>query len=63
MRVRTVAGGLTVNAVAGSYVVVLGLNIDAADRAGLRGFAIRREDKAVGETRSEERRVGKECRL
>ena len=50
MRVRTVAGGLTVNAVAGSYVVVLGLNIDAADRAGLRGFAIRREDKAVGET-------------
>lgn len=50
MRVRTVAGGLTVNAVAGSYVVVLGLNIDDADRAGLRGFAIQREDKAEGET-------------
>ena len=36
MRVRTVAGGLTVNAVAGSYVVILGLNINDADRAGLR---------------------------
>src|SRR5262245_5233833 len=50
MRVRTVAGGLTVNAIAGSYVVVLGLNIDEASRAGLRGFAIRREDKTEGET-------------
>lgn len=50
MRVRTVSGGLTVNAVAGSYVVVLGLNIDDAGRAGLRGFAIQREDKVAGET-------------
>jgi hypothetical protein len=50
MRVRTVAGGLTVNAVAGSYVVVLGLDIDEAGRAGLRGFAIQREDKVEGET-------------
>ena len=50
MRVRTVAGGLTVNAVAGSYVVVLGLNINDADRAGLRGFAIQREDKTENET-------------
>jgi hypothetical protein len=50
MRVRKVAGGLTVNAVAGSYVVVLGLNINDADRAGLRGFAIQREDKTDGET-------------
>jgi hypothetical protein len=50
MRVRTVAGGLTVNAVAGSYVVILGLNINDADRASLRGFAIQREDKAEGET-------------
>jgi phosphatidylserine/phosphatidylglycerophosphate/cardiolipin synthase-like enzyme len=49
MRVRTVASGLTVNAVAGSYVVVLGLNTDDATRAGLRGFAIQREDKAEGE--------------
>ena len=51
MRVRTVAGGLTVNAVAGSYVVVLGLNVDDALRSGLRGFAIQREDKTEGETR------------
>src|SRR2546430_6891296 len=50
MRVRTIAGGLTVNAVAGSYVVFLGLNINDAGRAGLRGFAIQREDKAEGET-------------
>jgi len=50
MRVRTIAGGLTVNAVAGSYVVVLGLNVDDALRAGLRGFAIQREDKTEGET-------------
>jgi len=50
MRVRTVAGGLTVNVVAGSYVVILGLNINDADRAGLRGFAIQREDKIEGET-------------
>jgi hypothetical protein len=50
MRIRAVAGGLTVNAVAGSYVVILGLNIDDADRAALRGFAIQREDKTEGET-------------
>ena len=45
------AGGLTVNAVAGSYVVVLGLNVDEALRPGLRGFAIQREDKTEDETR------------
>ncbi len=50
MRVRTVAQGLTVNAIAGSYVVVLGMNINDADRAGLRGFAIQREDMTEDET-------------
>jgi hypothetical protein len=50
MRVRTVSQGLTLHAVAGSYVVVLGWNIGDADRAGLRGFAIRREDTIEGET-------------
>jgi len=50
MRVRTVAGGVTVNAVAGSYVVVLGLNVNDANRAGLRGFAIQRDDRTEGET-------------
>ena len=51
MRVRTVAGGLTVNAVAGSYVVGLGWNVDDAPRPALRGFPIQREDKTEGETR------------
>jgi phosphatidylserine/phosphatidylglycerophosphate/cardiolipin synthase-like enzyme len=50
MRVRKEAGGLTVNAIAGSYVIVLGLNVTNAARAGLRGFAIQREDQTEGET-------------
>ena len=50
MRARTVVGGLTVNAIAGSYVVILGLNVTDAMRKGLRGFAIQREDKTEGET-------------
>jgi phosphatidylserine/phosphatidylglycerophosphate/cardiolipin synthase-like enzyme len=41
---------LTVNAVAGSYVVVLGLNITEAMRNGLRGFAIQRTDHNENET-------------
>ena len=44
MRKRQANKGLTVNAVAGSYVVVLGLNITDAMRKGLRGFAIKRTD-------------------
>jgi hypothetical protein len=44
MRKRKGSNGLTVNAVAGSYVVVLGLNITDAMRNGLRGFAIQRTD-------------------
>ena len=50
MRKRVSKGGLTVNAVAGSYVVVLGLNISDAKRKGLRGFAIKRTDKTEGES-------------
>jgi phosphatidylserine/phosphatidylglycerophosphate/cardiolipin synthase-like enzyme len=38
-----------VNAIAGSYVVILGLNVSQAKRKGLRGFAIKRKDKAEGE--------------
>jgi phosphatidylserine/phosphatidylglycerophosphate/cardiolipin synthase-like enzyme len=49
MRVRTVAQGITVHAVAGSYVVFLGLDIDESLRTSLRGFAIQREDKKEGE--------------
>jgi phosphatidylserine/phosphatidylglycerophosphate/cardiolipin synthase-like enzyme len=41
---------LTVRAVAGSYVVVLGWNVPDSMRAGLRGFAIQREDKVEAET-------------
>src|SRR3954466_417568 len=50
MRARQVVGGLTVNAVAGAYVVVLGLNVKESDRSGLRGFAIKREDTVENET-------------
>jgi PLD-like domain len=50
MRNRRSENGLTVNAVAGSYVVILGLNITDALRKGLRGFAIKRSDKIEKET-------------
>ncbi|HSP96280.1 MAG TPA: phospholipase D-like domain-containing protein [Candidatus Dormibacteraeota bacterium] len=50
MRKRVSAGGLSVNAIAGSYVVFLGLNVSGAKRKGLRGFAIKRTDKTEGET-------------
>jgi len=50
MRERQTSNGLTVNAVAGSYVVVLGLNITDAMRNGLRGFAIRRTDHTENES-------------
>jgi len=38
-----------VNAIAGSHVVILGLNVTNARRKGLRGFAIKRADKTEGE--------------
>jgi phosphatidylserine/phosphatidylglycerophosphate/cardiolipin synthase-like enzyme len=44
MRKRKTDNGLTVNAVAGSHVVFLGLNITDAKRTGLRGFAVKRTD-------------------
>ena len=44
MRICKTQAGLTVNAVAGSHVVVLGLDIAEAMRDGLRGFAIKRTD-------------------
>jgi phosphatidylserine/phosphatidylglycerophosphate/cardiolipin synthase-like enzyme len=50
MRNRKSDNGLTVNAVAGSYVVVLGLNVTQAKRKGLRGFAIQRKDLVENET-------------
>ena len=50
MRKRVSKDGLAVNAVAGSYVVILGLDISDAKRKGLRGFAIRRTDKCEDES-------------
>ena len=50
MRKRVTRSGVTVNAIAGSRVVTLGLDISAAKRKGLRGFGIRRIDRAEQET-------------
>lgn len=50
MRNRKSSGGLTVNAIAGSYVVFLGLNVSEQLRAGLRGFAIKRDDQTERES-------------
>lgn len=50
MRKRVVRNGVTVNAIAGTYVVLLGIDIADDRRAGLRGFAVRRHDRTEGET-------------
>lgn len=42
MRSKSPGGVLTVQAIAGSYVVLLGINIDDSKRKGLLGFAIQR---------------------
>ena len=49
MRKRRTSGGVTLNAVAGTHVVTLGLDLSEARRAGCLGFAIRREDHTEGE--------------
>ena len=50
MRIRESDAGLNVHAVAGSYVVVLGLNITEVLRNGLRGFAVHRTDHTENES-------------
>ena len=50
MRKTVKRSGTTVNAIAGSFVVVLGLNVTNARRKGLLGFSIRRTDHAEEET-------------
>jgi phosphatidylserine/phosphatidylglycerophosphate/cardiolipin synthase-like enzyme len=50
MRTHHSKDGLTVNAVAGAHVVLLGWTIGETNRFGLRGFAVRRTDHAEGET-------------
>ncbi|HEY7597509.1 MAG TPA: phospholipase D-like domain-containing protein [Actinophytocola sp.] len=49
MRNRNKAGSLSAHAIAGSYVVLLGLDIAKRDTAGLLGFAIERADPATGD--------------
>jgi len=49
MRKRRSVEGLTVNAVAGTHVVLLGLNLAPSRRAGCLGFAIQREDHTEDE--------------
>jgi phosphatidylserine/phosphatidylglycerophosphate/cardiolipin synthase-like enzyme len=49
VRQRQQANGLTVHGIAGTHVVLLGLDIAADKRAGLLGFAIQREDHVEDE--------------
>ncbi len=49
VRKRVHGSGLTINAIAGTHVVLLGLDLDAAHRAGCLGFAIQREDHTEDE--------------
>ncbi len=48
---NTSAKGLTVQAVAGTYVVLLGFDLAPQDRKGLLGFAIQRTDQTEHEVR------------
>jgi hypothetical protein len=50
MRVRKTKGGLTVHAIAGTHVVLLGLDLADKLRPGCLGFGIQRFDAAQGET-------------
>lgn len=49
MRVRKSDGSFSVHAIAGTYVVLFGFNLDEADCAGLKGFSIHRRDPAENE--------------
>jgi hypothetical protein len=50
MRISKTVDGLTVQATAGTYVVLLGMDLDAAKVDQLLGFSIERTDHAGGET-------------
>jgi phosphatidylserine/phosphatidylglycerophosphate/cardiolipin synthase-like enzyme len=50
MRVRVKENGLTVQAVAGTYVVLLGLDLPERSCRGLRGFGIHRTDHTENES-------------
>lgn len=49
MRVRSVSGGITVQAVAGDHGVFLGLDLERAARQGCLGFAVHRTDHTENE--------------
>lgn len=51
MRATKTKSGLTVYAVAGTNVVILGMNMEKKKAAGLMGFAIQRESHKDGKTR------------
>ncbi len=48
MRVKREGGALTVHAMSGTHVVLLGMNMTKSAARGLLGFAIMREEKATG---------------
>lgn len=50
MRTKVIDQGLTVQAITGTHVVLLGFNMDQADCEGLMGFAIHRTDHIEEET-------------
>ena len=49
MRNKRTNSGLSVRAISGTYVVILGINMDESDCNGLLGFAIHRTDHTEGE--------------
>jgi phosphatidylserine/phosphatidylglycerophosphate/cardiolipin synthase-like enzyme len=49
MRKKSSSGSLTVRAIAGTHVVLLGMSVEPDDRKGLMGFAVERLDKETGE--------------
>lgn len=51
MRKKSTSGTLTVRAIAGTHVVVLGMSVEPQARKGLMGFSIERLDKETGEKR------------
>jgi hypothetical protein len=49
MRNKKTKGDLSVQAIAGTHVVLLGMDLPEQDCPGLLGFALRREDHTEGE--------------
>src|SRR6266576_1293883 len=49
MRTKKTTGNLSVQAIAGTHVVLLGMDLPEQDCPGLLGFALRREDHTEGE--------------